>query len=79
MPPPHDCALCLTRPGVYTKKYLRTLCRCGFELGSHTLAHPHGFTGGTPGCKGFQACAAVPASPVHADDQLALPGVSHVP
>ena len=77
MPTLSDCALCLTSPGVYTKKYLRTLCCCGCELGVHTLAHPHGFTGGTPSCKGFQARAAVPASPVRADEQLALPGVSH--
>jgi hypothetical protein len=50
----YGCTLCQTLPATYTQKDLQTLCRCGFELQYHTLAHPHGFTGGTPGCSGFQ-------------------------
>lgn len=54
MPQRQPCALCATLPGTLRPKQRALLCVCGFALQFHTLGHPHGFSGGTPGCQGFQ-------------------------
>ena len=51
---PAPCSLGATPPGTFRKAQLATLCACGFERRYHTLGHPHGFTGPTPSCHGFQ-------------------------
>lgn len=67
-----SCVLCASAPGGHPTKRLAALCRCGYALHYHTLGHPHGFTGGTPGCGGFQERQALSHAPALAAAQLPL-------
>lgn len=69
------CPLCANPPLTWRRRRTQ-LCQCGAELHYHSLGHPHGFTGFTPGCPGFREPAAAPAVPQ--DEAFQLPMFAEV-
>jgi hypothetical protein len=65
-----DCLLCTTPPASASPAFLRSHCRCGFELKFHGWGHPHSYA--VVECMGFRAATVEPQAPRAPTAQLAL-------
>jgi hypothetical protein len=65
-----DCLLCTTPPASASPAFLRSHCRCGFELKFHGWGHPHSYA--VVECMEFEAGVTHQELPRKPTAQLAL-------